>query len=469
MSDARHVYVLGAGFSRAVSEASPLAEDLGRQALEVAKQADPGLFEGVPPLGDQYPFEVWLSLLAEDQPQLNEPANRKNAARFATMSQAVVSVLRAAQAEALATDPPGWLYEFLSALHEDGSVVITLNYDTLFESAVASMHLGSGQMSAPRPAWRGTAHHELSPARVTVADILQDRPPRASAVGPPAGSCSFRLLKLHGSLDWSWTPGDITGASFVRASMVGMFGHGSASFGEAAGREPFIVPPLAIKSSYYANPLTRQLWREAFIELSNATRVTLIGYSLPQTDIVVGGMLSDALSGNESPIEIVNPDANGVRDRIAALPGVADRHAVIAIGTDACVPSYVDALLEELSLQTISRLSVLKPISRPEDPDPILVSWSSGGAATNHTVIDIERQTDGTLLLHLVPGMDTPARSRPTTQELVDAVSGAARLVIQTQEGQRRVVIGFTSSDFQNPNARHVVWLNPAGQLEVSA
>ena len=35
---------------------------------------------------------------------------------------------------------------------------------------------------------------------------------------------TFRLLKLHGSLDWWWTPEDETGATLSRSPLVGGFG-----------------------------------------------------------------------------------------------------------------------------------------------------------------------------------------------------------------------------------------------------
>jgi hypothetical protein len=60
------VLILGAGFSRAISRHLPLANGLGAEAFERARKSAPGLFDEAIRVTDAYPFEVWLSLLAEE-------------------------------------------------------------------------------------------------------------------------------------------------------------------------------------------------------------------------------------------------------------------------------------------------------------------------------------------------------------------------------------------------------------------
>jgi len=55
------------------------------------------------------------------------------------------------------------------------------------------------------------------------------------------------------------------------------------------------VPPSALKSPYYANPVTRETWARGFDALAAAEIVTLVGYSLPLTDLTTVGMLSEAM------------------------------------------------------------------------------------------------------------------------------------------------------------------------------
>ena len=79
---------------------------------------------------------------------------------------------------------------------------------------------------------------------------------------------SFRLLKLHGSLSWYWSPGDATGATLQRWRLPGTFGHPIEDEAEdrrrvLPGRVPFIVPPAALKSEHLKSPIVRELWRRA--------------------------------------------------------------------------------------------------------------------------------------------------------------------------------------------------------------
>ena len=73
-------------------------------------------------------------------------------------------------------------------------------------------------------------------------------------------------------------PGNATGATLSRAGQVGRFGHPevedvAARRRELPGPEPFIVPPLATKSEYYRNPITREIWRAATEALAGADHI----------------------------------------------------------------------------------------------------------------------------------------------------------------------------------------------------
>ena len=138
------------------------------------------------------------SLLAEPQPHLSEAENKQNGALFTIMKEAIVSLLSTSQASAFAAGAPKWFYELLSVMHFRGTCAVTLNYDTLVKAGVLSRdHFGTEGRVLPR-------------------DILNNLPPLPNTGARFAGPFveTFRLLKLHGSLDWWGGPEDWTGAAF---------------------------------------------------------------------------------------------------------------------------------------------------------------------------------------------------------------------------------------------------------------
>src|ERR1035437_9485766 len=140
---------------------------------------------------------------------------------------------------------------------------------------------------------------------------------------------TFSLHKLHGSLDWWWTPGDVSGATISRSPLVGGFGSLSDEREDEEdrkhrqpGRSPYIVPPTASKSSYFLNPQARELWARSAKALSEATALTIFGYSAPVTDVVMAEMIRES-TNPDCPVTVVTLDEDGVRTRLRGL-GISD-------------------------------------------------------------------------------------------------------------------------------------------------
>ena len=293
----REALVLGAGFSVAASGGKlPVTADLGRRATARAKIPRSRL-----PAGgfDRGRFETWLSRLAEDQPHLSVAENLENRGVFVRVVEQLVAVLAEAEAEAF-QGAPGWLFDLLTLAHHRKATLITLNYDGLVEAAVRTLKLPL----------------DSSPEEVVAPEDVLDDFPSGAAGGlssyrarglayrePAPGRSTFRLLKLHGSLDWCWSFGDRTGSTVRRIETRAEFGFplGEPAFRrkEARGFEPFIVPPTATKSSYYDNPVTRWLWHEAAAQLSQADEITLVGYSFPREDLAMSALIGDAVRGRD--------------------------------------------------------------------------------------------------------------------------------------------------------------------------
>jgi hypothetical protein len=74
------VPVLGAGFSKALSDRMPTTDELGNLVREEYLDGEVG--ENAPEHFTDGRFETWLSRLAEDQAYLLPEANLRNRARF---------------------------------------------------------------------------------------------------------------------------------------------------------------------------------------------------------------------------------------------------------------------------------------------------------------------------------------------------------------------------------------------------
>lgn len=106
-----------------------------------------------------------------------------------------------------------------------------------------------------------------------------------------------RVLKLHGSINWAIPEGK---RSEVRAF---------SSFEEVIkqGLAPQLIPPTWRKDSLSA---FSSIWTEAIRSLGRATRIVVIGFSIPPTDQHFRYLLAAGLSNNISLREIVFVDPN---------------------------------------------------------------------------------------------------------------------------------------------------------------
>jgi hypothetical protein len=368
----------------------PLTDELGNKAIERARALHPDIGLPAVSFSPPYSFEALHSLLAEDQPHLTEPDNRANAARFAALSEAVAQTLDEAQDRAFPGEAPAWLYELLAVWSVSRTTVITLNYDTLVETVVETMQIRTMRASISAPKFSGGAVQD----HVRAMDLLRDRPPVPWVVdGGRAGPVpAMRLLKLHGSIDWWWVPGDMSGMSWAREGTYGCLGAPQRLAEELRdqhlpGRERFIVPPLATKSGHYRNPLTRQLWHEAYEAISQAPRLALIGYSLPTTDFVIAGMIRPGLGAREVVLEVVDKYPEGPIQRLQSL-ATGDSARRIArygeVGGSSAPESYAVERCDQLA-QVVASSLALDPLEHGDEA-PVFVHWPTQGGPITRRV-----------------------------------------------------------------------------------
>ncbi len=289
------VYLIGAGFSRAISDKMPMMAGLSEAVKADLADFDlPGMDRPV-----SANFEQWLSYLIETTPWLGAVEQAANSAAFLRISRAVHKVMCRAQKEAVETQDecPAWLQELVSLWQRESATVITFNYDQLVELAwriyAAPSSFGPDKPHLPRP-WI-----DLYPIPITNVGRRV-----ALVFGDSAPADGMKLLKLHGSLNWRYSGPDGAGSDPLYEMMgaESALGWNAQSLkprdtDEAAAFDlvPMIVPPAAVKSPYYGNRMLSALWRRAAQALNAANELVLMGFSLPPTDLVVSSMLATEL------------------------------------------------------------------------------------------------------------------------------------------------------------------------------
>jgi hypothetical protein len=215
--------------------------------------------------------------------------------------------------------------------------VATFNYDQLLELALDYARLRD-QDDNPVTA----------EAALRFGPALVHEWPGGLAEGSPTAE-TFQILKLHGSIDSFWVPDDTAGVSINRwDSQIrwhrSVFPSDDKRRQLLPGREPFLIPPAGAKSAFYGNPVTRELWHQASKALGESDQIDLVGYSIPMTDLVTTGMLTDQLRKSGAQVTIVNPSARPVREALAIM-GVHQKR-ITTYDDDSACETYATALEE---------------------------------------------------------------------------------------------------------------------------
>jgi hypothetical protein len=432
------VVVLGAGFSRAVNSAMPLTNQLGEAVAERISSADQ---ERLPPKDqdgkrfERATFEEWLSYLAEEQPQHTEDQSLEARALLLRVTRHIHDVLSEAQLAALLPDPPPWFVELLSVLHAERATVITFNYDNLVECGVCGddpYHEDDILDRVPRRA----DFLELREVTRTLQAVKAGVPRRI--VVPDyhvPRSKSLRLLKLHGSLSWYWVPGDPTGTTLQRWRLPRSFGHlyrqediDEERSAALPSSEPFIVPPAALKSEQLHNPVIREIWRRAAQVLRRAERVVLIGYSLQPADRAFGGMLQESLSNGGMTVEVVNPDAAGVVERLERL-GVDGDTITERLAAEDCVQRWAEQERDRVAHSVVESLKA----GQLNGEEKVLVGNKAVGA------VAYSDEAVGDMVVQLAEAGTNMQNSVPA-KELLPHLSTANRVVVGTEDDRIPVI-----------------------------
>ena len=170
--------------------------------------------------------------------------------------------------------PNANLYKDLVSRLEPEDTIITLNYDTLLDSAL----INAG--------WDPAKGYGLMGGNRKIK-WTRKRPV------PSPGLSKVRLLKLHGSLNW-YVRGSIGNLSKIFAGKPS-----KVIISERPRTNEFkkfvrqIIPPIFGK--FFGHEHWRTLWKSAYEALGESDVLVTVGCSLVDSDFHLTGMLSNAL------------------------------------------------------------------------------------------------------------------------------------------------------------------------------
>jgi hypothetical protein len=176
------------------------------------------------------------------------------------------------------------------------NTIITFNYDTVLEESLANWKV---------PIWYGFDDGSV---------IYDD----TSNHSPTNYEQSLPVLKLHGSVNWAHPNKDDTQLRV----------YGSYSDIVALSRQVVLVPPTWRKT--FGGALTG-VWNNAVKALTEATRIIMVGFSIPPTDIHFKFLMAAGLQDNISlrNIYCFNPDSSVENNLFAIVrPELRDRKTV---------------------------------------------------------------------------------------------------------------------------------------------
>ena len=261
-------FLLGAGFSKAISNQMPTTKELYNLLEGLIGSADGFTREAYEYASGN--AETLFSYYAIPSPH-DDPIEILRKRRVAALMEigigAVITNLET-KAQVSGLNPSANI--LLEKWHQDRSHILTTNYDTLVER-IASQH--------------DLFYTDLYPIPITNATVRD-----GGAILSSEYPDTFTLYKLHGSTAWYKSQNESTSDS-----IYGLPHHLVADpiyqkF--VADKRRFIVPPVLDKSSLLSHESIRSLWSQAKQKaLIQADNVYVIGYSLPETDIAMRTLL----------------------------------------------------------------------------------------------------------------------------------------------------------------------------------
>ena len=324
-SSNNHVFVLGAGFTRAFVPSAPLlvddfSNDQIQKKIENLQYAS-RLFEAErkrPPEG-RINIERLMTRVYDSMPyDKTHRAETEFAILLEELQKALIHRIDQATRD---RDLHEGILKFARHCGEVKATCITFNYDDYLDYALrvtGEWHPESGYGFFCRP------------ASSTVSDHYSET----------GNYSSLNLLKLHGSINWRSklgysAPCPLESIVYLNEwkGVLDLYSYINTDVSPHLELGCVTVPPVLTKSSFVKQPVLQLVWTKAFEQLSSADRVTFIGYSFPPTDLAAASLFTEAMDyvAHEN-IQIVdfkedNTDRKELQQRYCSILGeIPDRN-----------------------------------------------------------------------------------------------------------------------------------------------
>ena len=310
-----HVFVLGAGFSYALADI-PLMSGVGKAIDKfVQSENDASVLAKLAVARAEFDStEEWLSCLADPDVWLGQTKYKASTMLVEEITEFVAEHIFDDQSktvpyESRAARCPPMLINTVKHMVKAGrneGCIFSLNYDTLVERAFNEINEDP------------YAYRRMLPFQVPLFESGHHRQ------DAPA------LLKLHGSLNWFHRNSEVidVGVQNVgcKPDSGNWFNH---LFHHAPGFGPLVIPPTAAKNNLINRGILKQAWQVAAALIKDATKITFIGYSMPNED----GLLQRLISlGKNAEFTVVDPFPDSILKRLSDI-GVKLIHKFESIDT----------------------------------------------------------------------------------------------------------------------------------------
>jgi hypothetical protein len=151
---------------------------------------------------------------------------------------------------------------------------------------------------------------------------------RTASIVSGEDSETLRLLKLHGSVNWLFSGGaDYAGEQLYYTNPF-RGSRRTLQLTERNARDlvPLIVPPILDKSVFYMNNSMKTQWSLAKEALQNSDEIYVVGYSMPETDLSIRFLLTEAMKHSSAKMYLVTMgNADDLLQRYCGISPDADR------------------------------------------------------------------------------------------------------------------------------------------------